>query len=111
MAIVGWVLMGLGIYALIGAAFALWFVVGGVGRISPAARGTGWAFRAIIVPGSAALWPVLVWELVASRGQGGLIVGRAVRPDDLETAMESDVFDEPTRVERPEIDPDAETHA
>lgn len=46
-------------YALIGLAFGLVFVSVGVGRFDHAARGTSLAFRALILPGSAALWPVL----------------------------------------------------
>lgn len=78
MEIVLWVLRVIGVYLVIGAAFSLWFVVDGVGRISPQARGSGWGFRVLIAPGSAALWPVLLFEMVASRGRGGVIVGRAL---------------------------------
>lgn len=48
-------------YAAIGVAVGIAFVVLGVSAVDPAARGTGWGFRAIIVPGLAALWP---WALV-----------------------------------------------
>lgn len=111
MAIVGWILLALGVYGAIGVCFASWFVFAGVGRISPAARGTGFAFRLLILPGSAALWPLLVWELVASGGAGGIVVGRALSADDLETAMEAptatDADDPETRL----VDPEAETTA
>lgn len=53
------VLLVLAVYALAGTAFALAFVTAGVTRLDPAARGTSWAFRALILPGSVALWPVL----------------------------------------------------
>lgn len=53
------VLLVLAVYALTGIAFALAFVTVGVTRLDPAARGTSWAFRALILPGSAALWPLL----------------------------------------------------
>lgn len=56
------VLLVLAVYALAGIAFALAFVTVGVTRLDPAARGTSWAFRALILPGSAALWPLLAAE-------------------------------------------------
>lgn len=47
-------------YAGAGTIFALWFVASGVDRFDRAARRAGFAFRALIFPGAAALWPVLV---------------------------------------------------
>ena len=47
-------------YALVGGVFALAFVAAGVSRIDPAARGAGIAFRVMILPGSAAFWPMLL---------------------------------------------------
>ena len=130
MIIASWVLRVIGAYLVVGLLFAVWFVVGGVGRISPASRGTGWGFRVLILPGSAALWPVLVYELVASRGRGGVVVGRALTMDDVETAIDDvetadgseaeqpgvgearPIFEEPT-TEKAErfVDPEAETDA
>lgn len=52
-------LAALGAYLLVGAVFGLAFVTVGVGRIDHAARGTSAAFRALIFPGSVALWPLL----------------------------------------------------
>jgi len=49
-----------GFYAVVGMIFAAAFVTGGVGRIDPAARGAPLAFRLLILPGSVALWPLLV---------------------------------------------------
>lgn len=48
-----------GLYAVAGIVFALWFTVSAIHRFDPAARGTSPAFRAIVFPGAAALWPVL----------------------------------------------------
>ncbi len=48
------------LYALAGAAFGIVFVTTGVARIDPAAKGSGAGFRLIILPGSAALWPLLL---------------------------------------------------
>lgn len=47
------------IYLIIGVLFALVFATIGVSRLDPAARGAGFGFRLLIVPGAAALWPVL----------------------------------------------------
>ena len=110
MEIVLWALRGLGVYLVIGALFAAWFVVGGIGRISPASRGAGWGFRVLIAPGSAALWPVLLFELIASGGRGGLVVGRALDADDVETSLDGVPADHndangPARY----VDPEAET--
>lgn len=55
-------------YALAGAAFALAFVTVGVTRLDPAARGTSWRFRALITPGSAALWPLLAVKWARHKG-------------------------------------------
>ena len=50
---------GLAIYALVGLVFALAFAVRGVGRIDPMAQSGSWGFRVLIIPASAALWPLL----------------------------------------------------
>lgn len=47
-------------YLGIGAAFAAVFVTRGVDRIDPMARGAGWGFRMLILPGSALFWPLLL---------------------------------------------------
>ncbi len=46
-------------YAVVGLLFAGPFLVRGVTRLDPAARGTSLAFRLAILPGTVALWPVL----------------------------------------------------
>lgn len=56
------------VYFLIGAAFALWFVVAGAARLDETARGGSIGFRLLIFPGACALWPVLLWKFV-SRAQ------------------------------------------
>jgi len=62
------VLLVVGSYALAGIVFALAFVTVGVTRLDPAARSTSWAFRALIIPGSAALWPLLAVKWVRRKG-------------------------------------------
>jgi len=53
-------LIALGIYLACGMMFAIGFVFFGAGRIDPhAAHGT-WGFRLRVMPGAAALWPLLL---------------------------------------------------
>lgn len=58
-------------YLGLGALFALAFVTVGAGRIDRAARGAPWGFRALIFPGAAALWPVLLVKWVRARSTPG----------------------------------------
>lgn len=60
----------LALYSIVGLIFALWFVIFAVDRFDPAARGAGRAFRALILPGAAALWPVLFAKWNRGRRQG-----------------------------------------
>jgi len=48
-----------GAYLGIGLLFGLPFVAFGIQRVDPAARGTGWGFRLLVLPGVVALWPLL----------------------------------------------------
>jgi hypothetical protein len=48
------------LYGLAGLAFAIAFVTLGVARVDPAAAGAPIGFRFLILPGSLALWPVLL---------------------------------------------------
>jgi hypothetical protein len=52
----------LGLYAAVGVLFALAFVIFGAPRIDASAQGSGLAFRLLIFPGSAALWPLLFYR-------------------------------------------------
>ena len=51
--------LGLG-YAAIGLVFAVAFVFAGVGRIDPDAEKGTWGFRLLVLPGAAALWPLML---------------------------------------------------
>jgi hypothetical protein len=53
-------------YAAVGLLFGLAFVRFGVTHLDPAARGTSVAFRVLILPGSVALWPFLLWKWVSA---------------------------------------------
>ncbi len=60
MSVLPLILSMVGCYLAIGAVFALAFVTVGVQRIDRAAAGSPWSFRLLILPGAAALWPVLL---------------------------------------------------
>ncbi len=50
----------LAIYGVAGAVFAAAFVTWGIGRIDPVAEHAPIGFRLIVIPGVAALWPLLL---------------------------------------------------
>ena len=52
----------LSVYGLFGLLFGVCFVTVGVSRLDPMARGTGPGFRLLILPGVAALWPLLLYR-------------------------------------------------
>jgi hypothetical protein len=56
-------------YLGLGVLFAIPFVIVGAGRVDPVARHAPVAFRLVIIPGSAALWPWLLsrWFRAARR--------------------------------------------
>ncbi len=53
-------LVALGVYLVVGLAFAVPFAWVGVGRIDSHAAHGSWGFRLLIVPGAMALWPLLL---------------------------------------------------
>lgn len=55
-------------YAAVGVLFAVPFAVWGAGRLVPGARTGSWGFRVLILPGAAALWPILAVKLWRSGG-------------------------------------------
>jgi len=57
-----WIILAALVYLAVGSAFALPFAFVGAHKIDPAARGTNWAFRLLIIPGSAAFWPLLAYR-------------------------------------------------
>lgn len=62
-------LIAIGVYMLIGVLVGVPFALIGAKRVDPNAKEAGLAFRFIIVPGSAALWPlVLAMWLGARKG-------------------------------------------
>ncbi len=51
-------------YASTGALVSILFLVFGIDRIDPAARGA-YAFRPLLVPGLVLLWPLVLWRWLA----------------------------------------------
>ncbi|MEO1129316.1 MAG: hypothetical protein AAFX05_06340 [Planctomycetota bacterium] len=56
-------------YAGLGLLFSLLFVTVGLVRVDPVARGSSPAFRILILPGVAALWPLLLARWLRGSGQ------------------------------------------
>jgi hypothetical protein len=54
-------------YLVLGLVFAAAFVTWGVAAIDPAAQGMPRLARLLIVPGAAALWPLLLWKWCAQK--------------------------------------------
>lgn len=54
-------------YIVLGLAFASFFVTRGVAAIDPAARGMPRLARLLIVPGVAALWPLMLWKCLTQK--------------------------------------------
>ena len=54
-------------YAGIGLLFAVAFLTAGISRVDPVSKGSGIGFRLIILPGVAALWPVLLARWIRGR--------------------------------------------
>jgi hypothetical protein len=64
MAVTEWLLVLLGVYAGAGLLFAIAFLTVGISQVDPDSKGSGVGFRLIILPGVAALWPVLLTRWV-----------------------------------------------
>ena len=61
----------LAVYGLAGAVFAVAFVPFGIQRVDPVAEHSPIGFRLIVIPGTAALWPLLFtrWLKAVSRSR------------------------------------------
>lgn len=64
-----WIVGALGIYAAIGILFAIPFAWIGSGRIDPPASAGTIGFRLLILPGAAALWPLLLKRWLTGKGK------------------------------------------
>jgi len=61
-ALATWIVWTLGAYLGVGLLFAIPFVLTGAGRLDEVARHGTVGFRLLIIPGVAALWPLLAWR-------------------------------------------------
>jgi hypothetical protein len=59
------VIAAMRLWAFAGLAVAIAFLLVGIDRIDPAARGA-WAFRPLLVPGIVLLWPLVLARWVAA---------------------------------------------
>jgi len=64
MVVAEWFINLLGVYTGIGLLFAIAFLTVGISQVDPDSEGSGVGFRLIILPGVAALWPVLLTRWV-----------------------------------------------
>ena len=60
-----------GLYLALGVVFAVPFVLKGVNRLDPAARGGTLGFRVLILPGCVLLWPAMLSRWVKSLRSAG----------------------------------------
>jgi hypothetical protein len=58
------ILLAAATYAAFGMVLGVLFVIAGVGRVDHAAIGAPWSFRLLILPGAAALWPLLLLKWI-----------------------------------------------
>jgi hypothetical protein len=58
------ILITSGLYAGLGAAFALVFVTVGVKAVDSTAKGGSWVFRLIILPGVMVFWPLMLYRWI-----------------------------------------------
>jgi len=67
-----WIVRGATFYAMIGLVFAGAFSVWGVQRLDSAAKGGHPLFRVLIIPGAAALWPLLLMRWIRAVRSGAV---------------------------------------
>ena len=67
MIIANFIVLATAIYAVVGFLFAIAFAFKGVASIDASAAHAPLGFRLIILPGAAALWPVLLHRWIRSR--------------------------------------------
>lgn len=60
-----WIVRCVALYVALGLAVALPFALRGVDRIDPSARRAGLGFRVLVLPGSVALWPIVLRRWIA----------------------------------------------
>lgn len=61
------ILLILALYLVAGILFAILFLIKGIEKTDPAAHGSGWGFKLIILPGTIVFWPVLLHKWIQSK--------------------------------------------
>ena len=61
---IGVIILIVAAYLVAGFLFAVPFVIKGVLQIDEGAKGSGWGFRLIIIPGTMIFWPLLLSKWV-----------------------------------------------
>lgn len=59
--------LALELYVGAGVLFVVPFLVFGAARVDPTTTGSSWGFRLVVIPGIAALWPLLGWRWLRHR--------------------------------------------
>ncbi len=80
------IIMGVEIYAWIGLAVAAVFLLWGVERVVPAARGA-YVFRPLAIPGVVLLWPLVLWRWWRLERGGGPWQARHAPPRRLQDGL------------------------
>ena len=73
MRVAEWMVDALGAYGMAGVVFAAAFVTVGIRRVDPVAEHAPLGFRLIVMPGVAALWPLLLVRWLRSASRGGTV--------------------------------------
>ena len=50
------------VYLILGALFSVHFLIKGIDSLDDAAKGAGWKFKILILPGCVLLWPALMYK-------------------------------------------------
>lgn len=71
MSFAGLIVGGIELYAVVGCLVAVVFLLYGIDRVDPSARGS-YVFRILLIPGVIGLWPLVLWRWrVLERSQSG----------------------------------------
>jgi DMSO/TMAO reductase YedYZ heme-binding membrane subunit len=62
------ILLAAAFYTTLGVVFGVLFITSGAGRVDHAAIGAPWSFRLLILPGAAALWPLILLHVILCIG-------------------------------------------
>lgn len=68
-AVANMIVIALGAYAGIGLLVGTAFIARGIDRVDPVATGSSWGFRLLVLPGAAALWPIISRRWWRARAQ------------------------------------------